>query len=167
MKYISSVINSMIEYYAGDAARIQHFLKVYAFAKTIGEMENATDEVQELLEVAAVIHDIGIKISEEKYQSAAGNYQQVEGPPIAKAMLLKLGYDEEFIERTCYLIAHHHTYDNIEGLDYQILVEADFLVNISEEQMTEQQIQMIKQKIFRTDTGLAFLKRMYEHEVLA
>lgn len=162
MKYISSVINSMIDYYAGDPRRIQHFLKVYAFAKTIGEMENAPEEVQEIVEVAAVVHDIGIKVSEEKYQSSAGNYQQLEGPPIARAMLLKLGYDEEFIERVCYLIAHHHTYNNIDGLDYQILVEADFLVNISEDQMAEQQIQSIKQKIFRTETGLAFLKRMYE-----
>mgnify|MGYP000340972515 FL=1 len=33
-------------------------------------------------------------------------------------------------ERVAYLIGHHHTYDKIEGMDYQILVEADFLVNI-------------------------------------
>lgn len=162
MKYISSVINSMIEYYAGDPRRIQHFLKVYAFAKTIGEMEDVPEEVQELLEVAAVVHDIGIKVSEEKYQSSAGNYQQIEGPTVARPMLLKLGYDEEFIERVCYLIAHHHTYNNIDGLDYQILVEADFLINISEGNMTKEQIQSIKQKIFRTETGIAFLERMYE-----
>ena len=34
------------------------------------------------------------------------------------------------IRRVEYLVGHHHTYKDIDGLDYQILVEADFLVNI-------------------------------------
>ncbi len=52
-----------------DARRIQHFLKVYAFAKAIGELENIAEELQEILEVAAMFNDIGIMISEEKYQA--------------------------------------------------------------------------------------------------
>ena len=44
------------------------FLKVYSYAKTIGEMENLDEKMQEILEVTAVLHDIGIKVSEEKYQ---------------------------------------------------------------------------------------------------
>lgn len=162
MRNTGSVINEMIRYYSGDARRIQHFLKVYGFAKTIGELENLSEELQEILEVAAVVHDIGIKVSEEKYQSSAGEYQQLEGPPIAKDMLSSLGYEKALIERVCYLIAHHHTYQNIEGLDYQILVEADFLVNISEDAMSEPMIASIKEKIFRTKTGLEFLTRIYQ-----
>lgn len=161
MKQISSVISAMIEYYSGDARRIQHFIKVYGFAKTIGEQEFLTEDLQEVLEVAAVVHDIGIKVSEEKYHSSAGNYQQLEGPPIAKIMLEKLGYDDTLTERVCYLIAHHHTYKNMEGRDYQILVEADFLVNISEDQMGEKEITSIREKIFRTRTGLLMLNQMY------
>lgn len=161
MKRIGEVIDAMIEYYAGDSRRIQHFLKVYGFAKAIGELENLTIEVQEILEVAAVVHDIGIKVSEEKYHSSAGNYQQLEGPPIAKEMLGKLGYGEDFIERVCYLIAHHHIYNKIDSIDYQILVEADFLVNISEDDMVEKEINSIKEKIFRTKAGLVFLQNIY------
>ena len=44
--------------------------------------------------------------------------------------LSKLGYDKKIIERVSYLVAHHHTYNEIDDVDYQILVEADFLVNI-------------------------------------
>jgi CRISPR/Cas system-associated endonuclease Cas3-HD len=161
MNKIGNVINAMIDYYTGDARRIQHFLKVYGFAKAIGEIENLSKELQETLEVAAVVHDIGIKVSEEKYHSSAGNYQQMEGPPVAKEMLEMLGYDEEFIERVCYLIAHHHTYNNMIGMDYQILVEADFLVNISEDHMGSKEINSIREKIFRTKTGLTFLQKMY------
>lgn len=162
MKKTGRVISAMIEYYAGDARRIQHFLKVYGFAKTIGEMENIPSDLQEILEVAAAVHDIGIKASEEKYNSSAGNYQQIEGPPVARQLLTELGYEEKFIERVCYLIAHHHTYHNIVGLDYQILVEADSLVNISEDSMQEDAISSIKDKIFKTQTGLKFLMQIYQ-----
>lgn len=161
MVHIGEVINAMIDYYQKDARRIQHFLKVYGFAKSIGELENITKEQQDILEVAAVVHDIGIKASEEKYHSSAGNYQELEGPPIAREMLEALGYGKEFIERVCYLIAHHHTYHDIDGVDYQSLIEADFLVNISEDNMTPQQIDKIRQKIFKTKTGISLLDTIY------
>ncbi|MHB8131393.1 MAG: HD domain-containing protein [Mobilitalea sp.] len=164
MNKIGSVIKAMIEYYSGDVRRINHFLKVYGFAKSIGEMEDLTKEVQEILVVAAVVHDIGIKISEEKYHSSAGNYQQLEGPPVARVMLGNLGYELKFIDRVCYLIAHHHTYTNIKELDYQILVEADFLVNISEDNIVEREVSIIKEKIFKTKTGLLFLEEIYQQD---
>lgn len=158
---ISVIINEMIKYYEGDPRRVNHFLKVFSFAKSIGELENLDKDIQEVLEVTAVMHDIGIKISEEKYNSAAGNYQELEGPPIAKEMLSKLNYDEKFIERVCYLIGHHHTYGKIDGIDYQILVEADFLVNIYEDEIKVPQIQSIKEKYFKTESGKNFLTRLY------
>jgi HD superfamily phosphodiesterase len=161
MKQISNVISAMIAYYAGDVRRIHHFLKVYAYAKSIGENENLEPAMQDILEVAAVVHDIGIKVSEEKYNSSAGNHQQIEGPPVAEKMLTELGYDKSFVERVCYLIAHHHTYNNITGHDYQILVEADFLVNLYEDGAGESAILSAKEKIFRTKTGLMYLENCY------
>lgn len=158
---IGKVIQAMVEYDQKDTKRIEHFLKVYGYAKTIGELENIPQEQQEILEVAAVVHDIGIKVSEEKYHSSAGTYQELEGPVIAKKMLKDLGYDERVIDRVCYLVGHHHTYNKIDRADYQILVEADFLVNISEDNMTEKQIDQIRQKIFKTKTGFALLKNLY------
>ncbi|NRY80247.1 HD superfamily phosphohydrolase YqeK [Clostridium beijerinckii] len=62
---ISTIINEMIKYYAKDPRRVNHFLKVFSFAKSIGELENIDKKTQEILEVAAVMHDIGIKVSEE------------------------------------------------------------------------------------------------------
>jgi HD superfamily phosphohydrolase YqeK len=62
----------MIKYYAGDVKRINHFMKVYGFAKTIGEMEQLESAKQEVLELAAIVHDIGIKVNEQKYNSSAG-----------------------------------------------------------------------------------------------
>ncbi len=161
MRSIGTIIDAMIEYYGTDAGRIQHFLKVYAFAKAIGEREGLDPKTQELLEAAAVVHDIGIKVSEEKYHSSAGSYQQLEGPPVAKDMLTELGYEDSFTQRVCYLVGHHHTYTNIEGLDYQILVEADFLVNIYEDGMGKKEVESIRSKIFRTQAGIRFLDLMF------
>ena len=111
--------------------------------------------------MAAVTHDIGIKVSEEKYQSSAGKYQELEGPAVAKDMLSHLGVDLGVIERVCYLIGHHHTYDRINGDDYQILVEADFLVNLAEEHSPEEVIHSVQEKIFRTQTGIFMIEKIF------
>ena len=88
---ISDVMTKMIEYYQGDSKRVQHFMKVYAYAKAIGEQEELEPELQEILEIAAVTHDIGIKKSEEKYNSSSGKYQEIEGPDEARKLLGEFG----------------------------------------------------------------------------
>lgn len=158
----STLMSEMIAYYAGDSKRINHFMKVYGFAKTIGEAEQLSDKQQEILETAAIVHDIGIKNSEEKYGSSSGKYQQIEGPPLAEELLKRLNYSDEIIGRVSYLVAHHHTYNAIDNIDFQILVEADFLVNINEENMHLEAIQQVKRKYFKTKTGIYYLKCLYE-----
>jgi len=155
------LIEKMMEYYAGDPKRVQHFLKVYEFAKLIGESESLDTETMHILRTAAIVHDIGIKISEEKYGSSNGKYQEKEGPAVAEPMLLALGYDEAVIDRVLFLIAHHHTYNEIEGLDYQILVEADFLVNLFEDGSSREAAQKVQKNIFKTNTGTKYLSGLF------
>ena len=157
----ASLILSMAEYEDGCVERVNHFLKVFAFAKTIGEGEGFPETTQEILETAAIVHDIGIKPSLEKYGSGAGEYQEKEGPAVAKEMLEGLGYPAHVIDRVCYLVGHHHTYSNIDGDDYQALIEADFLVNIFEGQMQRAEIETVEQKIFRTETGKRLLHLLF------
>lgn len=155
------LIEKMIEYYAGDPKRVQHFLKVYEFAKLIGESESLDTETMYILRTTAIVHDIGIKISEEKYGSSNGKYQEKEGPAEAEPMLLALGYDEALIDRVLFLIAHHHTYNEIEGLDYQILVEADFLVNLFEDGSSRETAEKVQKNIFKTKTGAKYLSNLF------
>ena len=158
---IGDVAAAMCAYNAGDARRINHLLKVFAFAKTIGEREGLDADTQEILEIAALTHDIGIRNSERKYGNCSGAHQQEEGPPEARALLASLGAQERVIERVCWLIARHHTYTNILGMDYQILVEADFLVNAYEDEMDEDAIHTVQQKLFATQTGKDLLEKLY------
>lgn len=155
------LIGLMIAYETGNAGRIQHFIKVYTFSIMIGEAEKLCENTMEILRAASLVHDIGIKAAIEKYGSAVGNYQEELGPALAEAMLKEAGYDEEVIERVSYLVGHHHTYTNIEGLDYQILVEADFLVNLYENNSDEKAIRNTLEKIFITDTGKGILIEMF------
>ena len=158
---IQDVILKMILHESGNPFRAHHFLKVYGFAKTIGEAECLSQPTQKILEIAAAMHDIGIKPSLEKYGSSAGAYQEIEGPPLARKLLGELGFEAKLIERVCYLIGHHHTYSKIDGLDHQILVEADFLVNLFEEGADLPTIQRVREKIFQTRTGTKILDVLF------
>lgn len=57
---------------------------------------------------------------------------------------------------------HHHTYNNIEGNDYQILVEADFLVNLYEDNVSLEAVKTAYSRIFKTKAGKNICRTMYE-----
>lgn len=151
----------MIKLYSGDAKRIQHFCKVHSYAKLIAEMEGVNADTLFVLEAAALTHDIGIHYCEEKYGSCNGKLQEKEGPAIAKRLLADLHFEEQVSERVQYLIAHHHTYVNMDGIDYQILVEADFLVNLCEDGSSIQSVRHAYEKIFKTDSGKKICREMF------
>ena len=155
---------AMIELYHGDSKRIQHFCKVHSYAKLIGETENINKDTLFVLEAAALTHDIGIHICEEKYGACNGKLQEKEGPPIAEKLLTDMGFGNEITDRVIYLIAHHHTYNDIDGIDYQILVEADFLVNMHEDELSREAIETAYHKIFRTEAGKKICKEMFLHQ---
>lgn len=157
----NKLIMAMIEYYAGDPKRIQHFMKVYQFSKMIGEEECLPKKTQYVLETAAIVHDIGIKNAEKKYGSCSGKLQEQEGPAEAEKLLSGLNYPEDVIQRVSYLVGHHHTYHNVDGMDYRILLEADFLVNLYEDGLDQKAVQAACNNIFRTKTGTNICQVMF------
>jgi HD superfamily phosphodiesterase len=159
---IHLVLNEMMTYFGTDAYQINHALKVYGFASTIGRTDKLDANSIEILETAAILHDIGIPESEKKYGSSMGKYQEIEGPPIARVILEKLKVAPAAIDRVCFLIGNHHTYTKIDKIDFQILVEADFLVNIFENSMDGKMIESIYEKYFKTKTGISILETMYK-----
>ena len=151
----------MIEFFHGDPKRIQHLIKVHSLSRLIGIGEKLDATSLFILEAAAYTHDCGIRPAEEKYGRCDGKLQEQEGPTVAQQILLELGFENYMIERICYLIGHHHTYTNMDGMDYQILVEADFLVNLYEDDANRHTIQKAYDNIFRTDTGKQIFAQMY------
>lgn len=161
---LDDLFMDMIAYYDGDPKRIQHFTKVHSYARLIGIGEELDDASLFILEAAAYTHDIGIRVAEEKYGRCDGKLQEQEGPIIAQKMLSQLGFENYIVERICFLIGHHHTYDNIDGLDYQILVEADFLVNLYEDDAGSRAIDKAYKRIFKTETGKKIFRLMFGYE---
>ncbi len=161
MTKVNELLMEMIIYYQNDPKRIQHFIKVFHFAKMIGEMEQLPQEEQKILEVAAIVHDIGIRISEEKYGNCNGKHQEEEGPALAENLLQKLQFNKELIQRVSYLVGHHHTYTNIEEKEYRILVEADFLVNLYEDGVSQDAVRTAYERIFKTTAGKKICNEMF------
>ena len=151
-------ISAMIDYLKGNLHEVEHLLKVYGYAKAIGELEGLDARTQEILEIAAVVHDIGIPKAIEKYGSDAGPYQEELGPSEARRLLADIGCDEKLIERVCTLVGRHHTYTDVDGLDCRILLEADYLVNASFNHHSQKAILAARESFFRTEAGIRFLE---------
>ena len=157
-----NIISKMIGYFGKDIVRINNALKLYTFARNIALFENLSEQQFRVLEISSILHDIGIKVSELKYGSSAGNYQELEGPPVALKLLEEFSLHSDVIERVSFLIGNHHSYEKINGIDFQILIEADFLVNIFEDNYTTDQIETVKIKYFKTKTGIKYITSIYQ-----
>ena len=158
---VSTAIQKMIEFYKGNLHDINHFLKVWAMAKTIGELEGLDAHAQEVLELTAVVHDIACPLCREKYGSASGRNQELESPPLVEAFFADLPADRSDVDRISWLVAHHHTYTNVDGSEHQILLEADFLVNADEGGSSRAAIEAFRTNVFRTGAGLKLLDSIY------
>ena len=161
---VSSAIEKMIAFYQGNLHDINHFLKVWAFAKTIGEQEGLDDQTQLTLELAAVVHDIACPLCRQKYGNANEKYQELESPPLVEDFFAGMPVERDMAERISWLVAHHHTYTHVDGLDYQILLEAGFLVNADEGGLARAAIENMRQSVFRTGAGIRLLDSIYLRE---
>ena len=98
-KKIAKVAQAMMEKNRGDIRRIEHSLKVYTWALQLGVLESIDGNTMEILEISALLHDIGIHVAEKKYGHSTSLYQELEGPPVARELLTTLGYAPEVVER--------------------------------------------------------------------
>lgn len=158
---ISQIMEKMIAFSDGNIHDIDHFIRVWTYARTIGELENLDRETQFLLEVAAITHDIACPLCRVKYGNTNGKYQEEEGVPMVKEFLSDIGIAEEVIDRFAFLVGHHHTFSGIDGIDYQILIEADYIANATENGYGQENIVNFMQKIMKTEGGKQILKAIY------
>lgn len=144
----------MKRYFKTDFKRIGHAMRVARYAETIGKAEGASLAV---VLSAAYLHDIGIHEAERKHNSTAARYQEEEGPPIAHAILTKLGAPASIIDEICDIVGHHHHPRQEETVNFKALYDADLIVNMEENHtespMDEETLEKIIKKSFLTETG--------------
>jgi HD superfamily phosphodiesterase len=163
MTSVDKAVLMMKGIFGSDERRINHALKVLEYSREILKGEKAEEALCEIVELTAIFHDIGIHEAMRKYNSNSGRYQEIEGPPIAEKALFELGTDRKTIDRICYIIGGHHTFSKNDGKDFQIIWEADLLVNIQEDGLDKKGIDLalLIDKNFRTKTGREIAAGLY------
>lgn len=141
---VNRVALRMKQYYGGDTDMVQHFVRVYTLAKSIGELEHLSDEEQFDLELAAVVHNVeGDRI------------------PVVRDILRECGIAEAASMKVCHMVENAENYEHIGTLDHQILIEAKLIVDFKEQNTPEKEIIRKAEDIFLTNTGKLFLKRAF------
>ena len=88
---ISQILEEMIAFSKGNIHDIDHLIRVWTYAKTIGELEGLDRETQFILETAAITHDIACPLCRTKYGNTNGKYQEAEVVPMARKFLSDSG----------------------------------------------------------------------------
>jgi HD superfamily phosphodiesterase len=154
---IAQILEKMITHSGGNIHDIDHLIRVWTYAKTIGELEGLDTEMQFVLETAAITHDIACPLCREKYGNTNGKHQEKEGEPMVRAFLADAELSIAQVDRIAWLVAHHHTFSEIDGADYQILVEADYIANASENGYSRENVRNFMERIMKTESGKRIL----------
>ena len=146
------LIAEMKGLFADDSRRIVHAMTVLEFAEKIHKLEGGDPLT---VKAAAILHDIGIHEAERKHGSSSGRFQEIEGPPIARSIMEKLGLDEAAIDHVCRIVGSHHSARDIDTLEFRIIWDADWLVNILDEHAGKSRTELrdLVARVFRTREG--------------
>jgi len=146
------LIEEMKNVFGDDQKRIEHALAVLDYAEQIQNVEGGDPLI---VRAAAILHDIGIHAAECKYSSSAGKYQEIEGPPIARAILQNYDLSDETIDHICKIIANHHSAKDIDTIEFRIIWDADWLVNIPQDfaDAGKKKLRQLIDKTFKTTRG--------------
>ena len=129
----SELLYGVLCYERGHKRRTEHILKVYALAKLLGERENVSPEEREILQAAAILHDIAIGYCKERYNGdACQANQKKEAPGLVEKFLREAQYEASAFPQIVDLVLRHHGYDEPREKLLQLLIEADLLVNCYE-----------------------------------
>jgi len=157
----AAIMQKMIADCKGSMHDINHLVKVWSYARTIGELEGIDKETQFILEAAAIVHDIACPSLRARYGCSDGKKQEIEGMPMARELLAEFKLSPAQLDRIVYLVGHHHTTDNVDGIDYRILLEADYIVNADEWAFSPEEIKATREALFRTASGTAILNSIF------
>jgi Rrf2 family protein len=157
---LHKLIYEMRQIFKGNTRRIEHAFKVLDYAEQIYLTEGGNPFT---IKAAAVLHDIGIPASIRKYGSSAGNYQEIEGPPIAQKILRKYKIPSDQINHICKIIANHHTARNIDTTEFKIIYDADWLVNLPEDfpNADQKKLKSIIKRVFKTKAGYSLARKLF------
>jgi HD superfamily phosphohydrolase YqeK len=127
---LNLVIGDMQNVFSSVPHGIDHTLNVLENAQQIIKAENPNWQTAVIIKLAAVLHDINAIEAQKKHGSMDGRFQELEGPAVASCIIKKYDYEQSVIDRVFFIVGNHHTPEKIDGIDFQILWEADLIENM-------------------------------------
>ncbi|NIA15960.1 MAG: HD domain-containing protein [Nitrospiraceae bacterium] len=151
---------AMAALFGDDQARIDHARAVLAYADEILAVEKCDRLV---VRAAAILHDIGIQEAERKHGSSSGQFQEIEGPPVARRILEELDVDAATTDHICRIVGSHHSANDIDTPEFRVIWDADWLVNIPSEfpDASPEKLAGLVARVFRTETGQQLAQRRF------
>jgi len=128
----AKITRIMINFFDRDDRRIEHALNVMLEADLILAQENIACDY-EIVVAAALLHDVGIKPSEEKLGYNNGKTQEEFGPPVAEKLLKMIDFTPLKIEKVKEIIGNHHSPSRYDYPELEILKRADRIINRKDE----------------------------------
>ena len=80
---------------------------------------------------------------------------------MVRAFLSDCGMSTGQVDRVAYLVGHHHTFRGIDGIDYQILIEADYIANAAENGYSKENVTNFINKIMKTKSGKRIARAVF------
>jgi len=128
MEYIKGKVTKLlVDYFEDDFRRITHGLEVLKYAEQI--MEQSQNYDYDVVIAAALLHDVGIKPSEQELGYNTGKTQEQYGPPVVEALLQRIDFPPDKIKKVAEIVGNHHSPSRYDYSELRILKEADKIVN--------------------------------------
>ncbi len=158
-----ALLSEMEEVFADIPNMIGHTHTVLGHALDIQQEEGGTLTV---VKASAILHDIGRPRAQEVHGSSSGQYQEIEGPPIAREILTRHRFPPDQIDHICGIVANHHSDEDpriVTTVEFKILWDADWLVNFPgrHRDASAQEKALAIEEIFKTERGKQLAREMF------
>ena len=158
-----ALISEMETVFSETMGMIDHTRTVLQHAVEIHGEEGGNPNV---IRAAAILHDIGIPRAREVHGSSSGQYQEIEGPPIAREILMRNEVPPAMVDHICGIVANHHSDEDpqiVNTIEFKILWDADWLVNFPNRnrEMTSSEKEAAIEEIFKTEKGKLLARQMF------
>ena len=162
------LLEALEQQFGADRGPVAHAQEVLAAAEELLKLEPADWHI---VLPAALLHDVGLRAAEEKHGSGEPRWQELEGPPLARAILLKLGFQLKDIEEICDIVGHHHSPEapgRRDNPNFRAVYDADCLVNLQKlaRGKSREELAGLIRELFLTEGGRRLAAKRYLSETI-
>ena len=123
----AKILRLLVDYFGDDNKRINHAIKVLYEADKFLDSQPDCDE--DIVVAVALLHDVGIKVSEQKHGYNTGEKQEKYGPQVAEELLASINFPHKKIKIVKNIIGNHHSPSRYNYPELTLLKKADAIIN--------------------------------------